>query len=333
VPNNEAPRRGRRRVTAVDVAERSGVSRATVSYVLNNVPGQTIPAATQARVRAAAEELGYVPSAAAATLRRGHSRIILVVTEPALSGYVTEPFLAAITAQLTAEGYTPLTYQFRSNESLRALIGEVSPYGVLALTALEPELMADIRAAGVPRVYSSAHGDPSFPRPWEEEIGTLQAEHLIKAGATALVYAAPDPGNPRTVMARCREIGAADACARAGLDAPAHVDLPPDRQAAAAALRPVLGTSRAGVCAFDDEVAAVALSALHDLGRRIPEDVLVIGVDDAPFAPFLTPPLTTIAVDGRTTGLQLAERFLASTTDGRAAEISHAHGTVVRRAT
>lgn len=317
----------------MDVAQRSGVSRATVSYVLNNVAGQTIPEATRARVRAAAAELGYVPSAAAASLRRGHSRIVLVVTEPALSGYVTEPFLAAITAQLTAKGYTPLTYQFRNDESLRSLIGEVIPYGVLALTALGPDLMTAIREAGVPRVYSSAHGDPSFPRPWEEEIGSLQAEHLIKEGATLLVYAAPHPDNPRTVMARSREIGVRDVCTRVGLDAPAHVELPPDRESAAEVLRSVLGSGLVGLCAFDDEVAAVALSALHTLGRRVPEDVLVIGVDDAPFAPFLNPPLTTIAIDGQKTGQQLAERFIASTTGEQAAEISHAHGTVVRRTT
>lgn len=317
----------------MDVAQRSGVSRATVSYVLNNVAGQTIPEATRARVRAAAAELGYVPSAAAASLRRGHSRIVLVVTEPALSGYVTEPFLAAITAQLTAKGYTPLTYQYRNDESLRSLIGEVIPFGVLALTALEPDLMTAIREAGVPRVYSSAHGDPSFPRPWEEEIGELQAEHLIKAGATSLIYAAPHPDNPRTIMARSREIGVTDVCAHAGLDAPAHVELPPHREAAAEALRSVLGSGLVGVCAFDDEVAAVALSALHALDRRVPEDVLVIGVDDAPFAPFLNPPLTTIAIDGRKTGQQLAERFIAATTDEQAAETSHAHGTVVHRTT
>ncbi|WP_165368284.1 LacI family DNA-binding transcriptional regulator, partial [Phytoactinopolyspora endophytica] len=267
-----------RRVTAADVARRSGVSRATVSYVLNNVSGQTIPAATQERVRAAAAELGYVPSAAAASLRRGHSRIVLVVTEPALSGFVTEPFLAAITERLSVHGHTPLTYQFSTEAALRALIGEVRPYGVLALTALSPAFMTELRTAGVPRVYSSAHGDPAFPRPWEEEIGAMQAQHLLGAGATALIYAAPHPDNPRTVMARSREIGVANTSTAAGLPSPTRIELTMDRDHAAATLRDALaGHDRPGICAFDDEVAAVTLSGLQSLTLHIPEDALVIG--------------------------------------------------------
>jgi DNA-binding LacI/PurR family transcriptional regulator len=322
----------RRRVTAEDVARRSGVSRATVSYVLNNVPGQTILAATQARVRAAAAELGYVPSAAAASLRRGHSRIVLVVTDPALSGFVTEPFLAGIAATLTEGGYTPVTHQLSTEEAVRSLVAEIRPYGVLALTALSPGLMADITDAGVPRVYSSAQGDPSFPRPWEEEIGALQAHHLIEAGARRLVYAAPIPDNPRIVMAHSREIGAAAACTAAGIPTPARVELDLDRAQAIETLRAVIvpGT-RTGISAFDDEVAAVALAATQALGFRIPEDVLVIGVDNAPFTPFLTPPLTTIAIDGRQTGRQLTERFLSDMGSAGADAVSHALATIIRR--
>jgi DNA-binding LacI/PurR family transcriptional regulator len=323
----------RRRVTAEDVARRSGVSRATVSYVLNNVPGQTILAATQERVRAAAAELGYVPSAAAASLRRGHSRIVLVITDPALSGFVTEPFLAGIAARLTEAGYTPVTHQLSTEDAVRSLVAEICPYGVLALTALSPGLMADITDAGVPRVYSSAQGDPSFPRPWEEEIGELQARHVLEGEAQALVYAAPSPDNPRTVMARSRKAGAGSACRAAGAPQLTGVKLDLDLERAVEALRPVIAPGiRTGVCAFDDEVAAVALAAVQALGFRIPEDVLVIGVDNAPFTPFLTPPLTTIAIDGRQTGRQLTERFLSDAASAGADAVSHALATIIRRA-
>ena len=65
------------RVTGRDVAERAGVSRATVSYVLNDTPRQTISAGTRDRVREAATQLGYSPSAAARTLRTGRSDVVL----------------------------------------------------------------------------------------------------------------------------------------------------------------------------------------------------------------------------------------------------------------
>src|SRR5437868_2690064 len=66
-----------RRVTSTQVAERSGVSRATVSYVLNETPNQAIPEGTRRRVMEAAEELGYTPYAPARVLRSGRSDVIL----------------------------------------------------------------------------------------------------------------------------------------------------------------------------------------------------------------------------------------------------------------
>jgi len=323
---------GGRRVTAADVARLSGVSGATVSYVLNQVAGQTIPDATRERVRAAAEQLGYVPSAAAASLRRGHSRIVLVVTEPALFGFVTEPFLAAISARLTEGELVPVTHQFTTEKDLRALVAEIRPYGVLALAALSSELKADITSAGVPRVYSSGQGDPTYPRPWEEEIGALQANYLIDGGADHLLYASPTQENLRTVMARSREIGVAGVCASRGLPPPRHINvsMDPDRSFdVVRASMPEDGTT--GICAFDDEVASVVLAAVRRLGMHVPNDVRVMGVDDTPFAPFLTPPLTTIQVDGRQTGRALAERFLRVEQKERDDEVSHALATVISR--
>src|SRR4051794_33842882 len=66
-----------RRVTSADVARLAGVSRATVSYVHNDTPQQTISGPTRARVLDAAARLGYAPSAAARTLRTGRSDIVL----------------------------------------------------------------------------------------------------------------------------------------------------------------------------------------------------------------------------------------------------------------
>ncbi|MCP2636012.1 LacI family transcriptional regulator [Microbacterium sp. HD4P20] len=310
----------------------SGVSGATVSYVLNDVAGQTIPDSTRERVRAAAAQLGYVPSAAAASLRRGHSRIVLVVTEPALHGFVTEPFLTAIGARLTEGEFVPITHQFTTERALRALVEEIRPYGVLALAALSPELKADIAAAGVPRVYSSGQGDPTFRRPWEEEIGALQANYLLDGGADALLYASPTQENLRTVMARSRELGVIAVCASRGLPPPRHIDVSMDLDRSLTAVASVIPREgKVGICAFDDEIASVVLSAVQRLAMRVPDDVRVIGVDDTPFAPFLSPPLTTIEVDGRKTGRALAERFLSIEGSEPADAISHAVAKVIPR--
>jgi DNA-binding LacI/PurR family transcriptional regulator len=86
---------------------------------------------------------------------------------------------------------------------------------------------------------------------------------------------------------------------------------------------------RLGICAFDDSVGAIALAAARVLDLTAPAALAVIGVDDAPFSPFLAPPLTTLAIDGRSTGLALAERFL---NDDESRDRSHAAARLVRRA-
>lgn len=321
-----------RRVTAAEVARLSGVSRATVSYVLNNVTNQTIPAETRERVRAAAAALGYVPSAAATSLKRGHSNIILVVTDSALSGFVTEPFLDSISTTLAQNGYTPVTYRVFDDDSLVALVREISPFGVLAPTSLSEAVTREVIRAGVPRVYISSQ-DPFFPRPWEEEIGAAQARHLIERGVSSLIYAAPPHDRPRSIIARSRSIGVERAALAAGFPDPRSIELPPDRSSAATILAAALpADGRVGICTFDDAIAAVTLAAVTDLGLRVPADVAIVGVDDAPFSQFLTPPLTTIAVDSTEMGRELANRFLRGEVSEAESPQAHAITRLVTRA-
>jgi len=84
-----------RRATLKDVARASGVSTATVSFVLNATPGQTIPPATQERVRGAAAALGYQPHGLARALREGRSRIVLLAIGRVRGGRSLEGFIQA----------------------------------------------------------------------------------------------------------------------------------------------------------------------------------------------------------------------------------------------
>ncbi|WP_221584032.1 LacI family DNA-binding transcriptional regulator [Microbacterium sp. G2-8] len=310
--NEQDKKAQRRRVTAADVARLSGVSRATVSYVLNNAPGQTIPEETKARVRAAAVELAYVPSAAAASLRRGHSRIVVLVTDSALTGYVTEPFLRAISDRLTEDDLVPVAHQYASDEALHALLDEIRPFGVIDLTGLSEDVLSRIRTAGVPRLYSSAQGDPAFPRPWENDIGRLQADHLISLGCRTITYIAPAAEHPRALLARARFDGVLRACAAAALAPARYIEVDTDSDTAATALRPLASLDAPGFCAFDDEVAAIALATLPHVGLMVPANAQLIGVDDAPFSGYLSPPLTTISIDSAGSGRQVAARLLGT---------------------
>lgn len=101
----------RRLPTSADVARAAGVSRSTVSYVLNATPGARVAEETRKRVLATADELGYVPNMAAADLRRGTSRIILIVIERQRAAHVITEFMSSIADALREHGFTMLTLQ------------------------------------------------------------------------------------------------------------------------------------------------------------------------------------------------------------------------------
>src|SRR5919112_5700888 len=100
---------GRRRVTATDVAREAGVSQATVSYVLNDTPGQSIPEATRQRVREAVDRLGYTPHAAARALRMGRSDTVLFVLPSWPIGSALSTLIEGLSDGLEAHGLFLLT--------------------------------------------------------------------------------------------------------------------------------------------------------------------------------------------------------------------------------
>lgn len=256
-----------------------------------------------------------------------------MVTEPALTGYVTEPFLAAITSRFTQAGYAVLTHDFVSDDALIAVIREIRPFGVLALSGLSDRAETDIQELAVPRVYSSSRGDLDFPRPWEEEIGRMQADYLLDHGAQRILYAAPMQDSPRAAIARARATGAARASKARGLASMDQVTLPPDREEVVAILEDFFKSpGLLGICGFDDAVAASVLAAAHDRGVSVPRCLSVIGVDDVPFAPLLTPPLTTVAIDGWASGMKVAEQFLAPDAQPNADAGTRLVASVVERA-
>src|SRR5215218_9071233 len=95
-----------RRVTSADVARMAGVSRATVSYVLNDTPHQTISAHTRDRVLHAAAVLGYAPSAAARTLRTGRSDVVLCLLPDWPIGPEVGSMLGNLSTALARSGLT-----------------------------------------------------------------------------------------------------------------------------------------------------------------------------------------------------------------------------------
>ncbi|MCC9174098.1 LacI family DNA-binding transcriptional regulator [Arthrobacter sp. zg-Y179] len=293
-----------RRVTSNDVAQAAGVSRATVSYVLNGRAGQSISSATQDRVLAAARSLGYTPSTAARTLRRGRSDLVLMLLPPEPLGRALAIMIDAASEEVERQGLRLVAHRLPVQGGAPSLVQSLAPAALILLTPLpEPELAA-LAASGIK--VASLHQALEDPLAPDLGIGACQVQHLAAAGHRRIgVAVPPESGYAWRVDVRLAAI--ADACRRLGLPQPDVARLGLDAGEAAA----VVDRWRAGpqpvtaACAFDDEHAFALLAGLAAHGLSAPEDLAVIGAEDIPLASLAVPPLTTVRMDAR----ELGERF------------------------
>ncbi|WP_146844660.1 LacI family DNA-binding transcriptional regulator [Cellulomonas terrae] len=306
------------RLTSADVARESGVSRTTVSYVLNGKTGVTIPESTRQRVRDAAARLGYTPSAAARTLRSGRSDLVLCVLPDWTIGPVIDTLLDHLATRLADRGLSVLVHQSRGPRPLSDLWRAVTPRVVLGLAPFAEDDERAMRQAGIQVVGSALDADAqpgTFSVP-QTRIGQLQVEHLAERGHRVVAYAAPSDDRLAAFADR-RLAGAVLGCARLGLPEPQVEAVALDVASAVAAVRSWRSGTEpvTAVAAYNDEVALAVLAGLRAEGLRTPEDVAVIGVDDIPAARLAAPALTTIwqAIDAQ--ARYLADAVLAALDD------------------
>jgi DNA-binding LacI/PurR family transcriptional regulator len=300
-----------RRVTSADVAKLAGVSRATVSYVLNDTPHQTISAATRTRVLEAAAGLGYAPSAAARALRTGRSDVVLCLLPDWPIGAEVGTLLGNLSTEFARSGLTFVAHPgSQVDRPITDLWKAITPAAVLAFTDFSPAEIDAMRAAGVALVVGLLGRSTSPRRELEvpqQHVGRLQAEHLAAAGHTAIGYAFPDDDRVR-IFAEPRLEGAKQA-------SPAELSVrivPLDPDAAAKAVRAWHEEGVTAVCAYNDEVAMAVLAGMRRLGLHAPADLAVIGVDDIPAARLAVPALTTVTTDQAAVAAHLAATVLAA---------------------
>ncbi|MFD9722049.1 LacI family DNA-binding transcriptional regulator [Streptomyces sp. NPDC059076] len=297
--------------TSADVARLAGVSRATVSYVLNNASAVRISDATRRRVRAAAEELGYVPHAAARSLRAGHTRMVLLPTAAFPSGPLHSRFLQELQGALRQLDYTVVQYDslgLEGGEAVRSW-AELRPVAVVALgeAGLTPQGVGLLRRSGAKAVITLAPATVEGAHSLvidQSGIGRCAATHLLQRGRRALGIVLPsEPG--LDILGQHRIEGARQAIAGTG----ARIEPLPlsydEESATALAVRwRTLGLD--AVYAYNDDYAMLLMRALQDQGIDIPRETAVIGADDLLLGRLLRPRLSTVHLD-MITGNQLAE--------------------------
>jgi len=289
--------RARRSPAMSDVAKLAGVSPQTVSRVIGE--RASVSPLTRARVLAAAEGLGYRPNAAARTLATGHSKTLGVIT---LNGTFFGPVstLYGVEQAARGAGYFVSVVSLRSldRQSVVSAIKRLNDQVVEGIVVISPltsaaEVLNNL-PTDVPVVV--VEGDPRVDLSAvtvDQAGGARAATNYLLSTGHATVFYVSGPLDWQEAHARLtawrstlEEAGAevvaplsGDWTARSGYQAGQVLARVPEATA---------------IFAANDQMALGVLLALHEHGRKVPEEVSVIGFDDMPESAYFIPPLTTV---------------------------------------
>jgi LacI family transcriptional regulator, galactose operon repressor len=305
---------GNRPVSLKILADYLGLCPATVSVVLNNVPGRSIPQETRERVREAARKFNYQPSLLARSLRKQRSFTIGVLVPELTDGYHTM-VMSGVGDHLMSEGYFYFSAHHRHKldmieEYPRLLIGRGAEGLITIDTKLEHELPVPVVAVAGHKAISGVTNVVLDHRLAAELI----LKHLVQLGHRHIAFMRGQPFSSDS-QTRWQNIVAV----AKQLDVPIlpELTIQLERDIASPELgypvvQSLLQSKRrfTAIVSFNDMAAIGAIRALQDANLSVPEDVSVIGFDDIQLAAYHTPRLTTIHQPLREIGASAARILL-----------------------
>jgi LacI family transcriptional regulator len=306
-----------------DVAQAAGVSQSTVSMVLNNMPGARLSAATRARVTGAAAELGY------RTTRRTAPVAAKTAQQRNLIGYLVDEISTSPHPVVSVDGARDTAWEngcllsvmvTRSNPeqeaaAISALTANPALLGVVYSTIFTRTCKLPAALHTVPTVLLNCHDEASRTPavvPSEVAGGHAATERLIAAGHQRIAFI---NGEPWMEAAQDRLKGYRRALATADIAFDEHLVRDGDWmsgsgfQSTLALMK--LRRPPTAIFAANDLMALGALEALKQLGKRVPEDVALIGYDDQEISRHTHPPLTTMVLPNYEMGRAAVEILLA----------------------
>ncbi|MBA4862850.1 LacI family DNA-binding transcriptional regulator [Streptomyces sp. PSKA54] len=307
-----------------DIARRAGVTKAAVSFALNNRPGVSEP--TRRRILAIAEELGWQPNSAARALSDGRAGAFgLVIDRPARTLGI-EPFFMQLISGIQGElirDATPLVLTMAEDQA-----SEIALYrSWWAQRRVDGIFLVDLQAddarvpvleeLGMPAVVIGAPvGTGRLPAVWSDDAAAVRAvlEHLAELGHRRIARV----GGPARLRHTMIRTAAFEGCARElGLTS-RIVEADYSGEQGAAATRALLADPEPPTAiVYDNDVMAVSgLTAAQALGLRVPADVSVVAWDDSALCELVHPSLTALSRDIAAYGARAARR-LRETAGGR----------------
>lgn len=285
-------------VNLKQLAAHLGLNPATVSVVLNDVPGRSIPQTTRDRIKAVAKQLNYQPNLLARSLRSRRTLTIGILVPELGEGYHTQ-VMSGIGDELIQAGYFYFTAHHRHQARLiedyaRMLIGR-GAQGILAVdTGLEHPLPVPVVAVAGHKHIEGVTNVLLNHRTAAELVLT----HLHGLGHRQIAYMR---GQPFSSDSDSRWTCLMEAAKKLGMTVNPKLVVSLERDMSSPELgypvvQQLLGTGLpfTAVVAFNDISAMGAIRALQDANLRVPADVSVIGFDDIKAAAYTSPRLTTI---------------------------------------
>lgn len=311
----------RKRPTQADVARLANVSQPVVSYVLSGDPDAPVAPATRQRVQHAIEALGYVPDQRGRSLRQRRTYTIAGAIPD-----ITNPFYPAFERGIQdvagQAGYDLLTYNTdgtaeKERKFLHSARGGRMDGVIVRFFHVPLAECVPLVEAGIGVVALTSEPPPANSAPIDtvaidgQQAATAAVSYLLARGHRAIGLLAGEAGS--RAQAR-RTLGYRDAVARAGLVFDERLVRQSEFTEAGGyvATRDLMqeATRPTAIFATNDLLALGAITALRELGLRVPHDVAIVGFDDIPFARLIDPPLTTIAQYPERLGARAAEMLL-----------------------
>jgi LacI family transcriptional regulator len=298
----ERSHEGSMALTLEQVARLAGVSRSTVSRVINDHP--SVSEETRSRVWQAIRESGYRPHAVARSLVTKRTQIIGMVIPELVTALFTDPFfpilLRSATESCNDHGYQLMLSLFSSSadrqEVYERLVSNAYLDGVIvASSALDDPLIPDLLRDAVPFVCIGRHPDPRVRSVDVDNVGgaRMAVEYVVSLGHRR-IGALTGPLN--TAHGQDRLEGYRQALAARGISAEGDLIVEGDftEEGGMIGMHRLLSVQPSAVFVASDMMAVGALKAARQAGRRVPQDVSLVSFDDIPLASAIEPPLTTV---------------------------------------
>lgn len=329
-----------KRLQMADIARLAGVSTATVSRALNHSP--LVNEETRTRILELASSLKYSINIGAQNLRLKHNRTVALVVpyDSDTRQHLTDPFflsmMGSLADALTERGYDMLVSRVDANQLDAAavpfdtgravgvvLIGQWRHHDQLNQLAAR-DVPIVVWGAQLPQqLYVTVGGD-------NVSGGRLATAHLLDSGRRRIAFL----GDVNLPEVAHRYIGYVEALREQGLTPDPDLTVPvsflPTSGAEAVAELARRGASYDAIFACSDLLAMTAIHALRDYGRRVPQDVAVVGYDDIELSTYFQPPLSSVRQPMRDAGQALVNQLLALIETGTAESVQLPTELIVR---